>query len=336
LGSGSYLIRTALKPLKTTLQILFAVSFFTLSLCDCNGPTESVYDGPWEKVSVPEGMGNDAIHFNSPTDGWSCGFRTIGHWNGKEWEIVKEFGNTSDEKYYLGGISSVAPDDIWFSGTIAEGDFPYTYTGVIIHYDGVNWDEIFINNVSQIIDIWMFDDGTGWGGGGSTNGTYYFDGTDWTKDNDYPIGKFHFNSKTDGWACGLSSIYHWDGTEWTLNFSYSTVWFRDIYFTGPNDGWAAGSQSLKGVSYQYHWDGTKWSRIEDEVFDYRGMNAVHFVDSDWGWMVGSARAFFYDGNKWTEFKPYGGVRMHDVYCVNKNDVWAAGYPDFMHFSGFKK
>ena len=123
-----------MKPLKTTIQILFALSLLTLSLCDCNGPTEPEYDGPWEKVRVPGLIGHYAIHFNSPNDGWSCGFYTIGHWDGNRWEIIKELGNTTTERYLLFGISSVTPNDIWFCGTIEQGSFPYTYTGVVVRY----------------------------------------------------------------------------------------------------------------------------------------------------------------------------------------------------------
>ncbi len=325
-----------MKPLKTTLQVLFALSLLLLTTADCNGPTEPEYDGPWEKVKVPALIGHYAIHFNSANDGWSCGFYTIGHWDGNTWEIVKEFGNTTTEKYFLTGISSVSSDDMWFSGTIEEGSFPgYTYTGVVIHYDGSNWNEEQLDIINGVNDIHMFDDGTGWGGG--VNGLIYYNGSDWTIEETGYYPHLFFLSKTDGWACGLSSIFHWNGTEWTFNFSDSSVWFRDLFFTGPDDGWAVGHASSSGQAEHFHYDGTEWTRITDPVIEHVPLDAIHFVDSDWGWAI-NGDIYFYNGEKWTAYEDGSDWGKADIFCVNKNDVWIAmeSHEHFLHFSGFDK
>ena len=328
-----------MKPIRKTLRILFVLSLLLLTAADCNGPVDPVYDGPWEKVRVPGTIGHYAIHFNSPNDGWCCGFRTIGHWDGNRWEIAKEFGNTTTEKYFLKGISSISPEDIWFSGTIEEGTFPgYTYTGVIVRYNNDNWIITELDIVGSVYSIFMLDDGTGWGAGGS--GIVYYDGSEWTLEKTGEFKSIYFNSKTDGWACGLSSIYHWDGTEWSKVFTDYSVWFQDIYFTAPDDGWAVAHASYSGSPHQYHWDGTEWSRIDDEIFDGVHVDAVHFVNSDWGWFIGNGHTFIYDGNKWTKYKTdlyEDGIpeQIYDIYCVNTNDVWATGgLGRFFHFEGF--
>ncbi len=329
-----------MKPFKITLQTLFALSLLLLTTADCNGPTEPEYDGPWVKVERPPLIGNYAIHFNSPNDGWSCGFYTIGHWNGNKWEIVKELGNTTTEKYYLKGISSVSPDDMWFSGTIEEGTFPgYTYTGVIVRYLNGNWELTELDIVRGVSSLYMFPDGTGWGAGG--DGIVYFDGLEWSLEKTGEFSSVHFNSKSDGWACGLSSIYHWDGTEWTFNFSDSSVWFQDIYFNAPDDGWAVAHASFSGQAEHFHYDGSGWTRITDPIIEHVPLDAVHFVDSNWGWFIGSGSTYFYDGNGWTEYE--SGLltdagypqSLNDIYCVNKNNVWICcdGHEYFLHFSG---
>jgi hypothetical protein len=145
----------------------------------------------------------------------------------------------------------------------------------------------------------------------------------------------YFNSKTDGWACGLSSIHHWDGNEWTRVFTDYSVWFQDIYFTGPNDGWAVAHESYDGQAEHFHYDGTEWTRITDPVIEHIGLDAVHFVDANWGWAINGG-TYFYDGNKWTRYEDDSSWSKEDIYCVSKNDVWIAlaSHEYFLHFSGF--
>ncbi len=326
-----------MKPLKTTLYILFALSLILLTAADCDNPVDpdppDPYDGPWEKVTVPDDLGNKALDFLGPNDGWVCGYGNVGHWDGNSWSVVKRYGD-SENKYFLSGIQAIAPNDIWFSGTIESGSPPYTYTGVIIHYDGNNWNEEQLAIITGVNSIHIFDDGTGWGGG--VNGVIYYDGSDWILKGTNDYRHLFFLSKTDGWACGLSKIYHWDGTEWTEVLADYDVWFEDIYFTAPDDGWAVSSGSAYGAAGHYHWDGTSWTEFDDDTIDQQGLWAVHFLRSDWGWAVRGS-SYFFNGETWERIKMGNEMSTggNDIYCLSENDVWVAGTgPYFYHFSGF--
>ncbi|MCP4230378.1 MAG: hypothetical protein GY771_09555, partial [bacterium] len=327
-----------IKPLKITLQILFALSLLTLSLCDCNGPTEPVYDGPWEKVRVPGIIGDYGIDFVDSNNGWVCGFGNVGHWDGSKWAIVKTFSVDFTYPYYIfSEIDAVSENDVWVAGTKHYGN--NQQMGVFAHYDGNDWILEDMPDLMCALTVWMFGDGTGWGGG--SYGEYYHDGNEWTEIDDFSANTFFFNSKTDGWACGMSSIYHWDGTEWTFNFSDSSVWFQDIYFNAPDDGWAVAHASFSGQAEHFHYDGSGWTRITDPIIEHVPLDAVHFVDSDWGWFIGTGLTYFYDGNGWTEYETgllnnAGYAQsLNDIYCVNKNDVWVCcdGHEYFLHFTG---
>ena len=326
-----------MKPLKTTLQVLFALSLLFFTLCDCDNPVidpppDPPYDGPWEKVTVPDDLGNYALDFISPNDGWVCGYANIGHWNGNSWSVVKRYGD-SENKYFLSGIQAKAPNDIWVSGTIESGSPPYTYTGVIIHYNGNNWNEEQLSITDGVNSIHIFDDGTGWGGG---DGIIYYDGSSWSEFDSFYVNTVFFNSKTDGWACGLSKIYRWDGTDWTESLVDYDVWFQDIDFASPDDGWAVSTESAYGAAGHYHWDGTDWAEFDDDTIDERSLRAVHFLRPDWGWAV-FGYSYFFDGEKWERI-PLGNSYNnggYDIYCLSENDVWVSwskGY--FYHFTGF--
>jgi len=325
-----------MKPLKTSLKILFASSLLLLTAADCNGPVPPEEEELWKKIAVPEGMGYFALDFLSSTNGWCAGVNSIGHWDGNSWKEVKSF-NDPDRNYYLWDIFAVSSNDIWTSGRIEEGVAGYEHTGIILHFDGNEWDIETFEEMDTVGNVWMFDDGTGWGGGAV--GLYYYDGNNWSRFNDFRVKEFFFFAPNDGWLVTYSDIYRWNGTEWTFVFGADGVSFYDIYFTGPNDGWAVSHPSLYGVAAHYRWDGTEWSKLQGTPFDEKSLDAVHFLNSEWGWVIGSGRTYFYDGEHlvWKEYKyaeDSSSYHVDDIYCLSENDVWISAYPNFLHFTGF--
>ena len=75
---------------------------------------------------------------------------------------MKRFGD-SENRYYLYDIFTVSGNDIWTSGRIERDN--KGNTGVVIHYDGTDWGVEEHSELSTFGNVWMFDDGTGWGGG---------------------------------------------------------------------------------------------------------------------------------------------------------------------------
>jgi hypothetical protein len=155
------------------LLILFIT--FLYAACD-NGITPPPYDGPWEKVPVPDALSSwpYSISFTAPDDGWVACYGAVGHYDGEKWEVIKNF-NTTDKEYFLLRIITISRTDIWIGGQVTHlrGDS----NGVIIHYDGKNWAMTELPEMLTVRALWFFGDGTGWGGG--SYGFLYYDGTSW-------------------------------------------------------------------------------------------------------------------------------------------------------------
>jgi hypothetical protein len=296
---------------------------FLYAACD-DGITPPPYDGPWEKVPVPDGIGCNNLWFTGPNDGWVTGGGTIGHYDGNEWKIVKDF-DTGTEKYYLGDIIARSPTDVWTCGRAERAETDYN--GFIAHYDGNDWEVQNFQNFGWLSALWFFNDGTGWAGGGY--GLMRYDGTDWEfYEESYSVGKFHFNSKNEGWFITDFHVFEWDGTEWTEVLKTRDTWLYDIDFAAPDDGWAVGHLE------SYHYDGTEW-KLYNPLYR-KDFGAVHFLNDHFGW-GGYGYAYFYDGESWVEIDDGAAYGYYDFFCVSEDDVWGCGPHGesyFMHFMGF--
>ena len=309
------------------LFLLFIPLCFLLTTCGDNPVEPLPYDGPWEKVPVPYGIGYNNLCFTAPNDGWVVGNGGIGHYDGENWEVFKEF-NTDTEHYYFGDVVARSPNDVWTCGRVER--FVNDYNGFIAHYDGIDWEILQFPNFEWLSALWFFEDGTGWAGGGY--GLMRYDGTDWEfYQESYSVGKFYFNNENEGWYITDFRIYHWDGTEWTEVLKTRSTWLYDIDFAAPDDGWAV------GFLESYHYNGIDW-----ELYDalYRkDFSAVHFLNENFGW-GGYGRVYFYDGETWTEVDDGNGPAgygYYDFFCVSEDDVWGCGATGgcyFMHFTGF--
>jgi photosystem II stability/assembly factor-like uncharacterized protein len=302
---------------------------FLYAACDDDGITPPPYDGPWEKVPVPEGIGYAALDFTAPDDGWVVGYKAVGHYDGSKWEVLKTFENDT-EYYAFSSVVALSPSDVWISGFINNKDGPDDYRGVIVHYDGTTWDVQRFEELLSVTTIYILPDGTGWAGG--SYGLVYYDGENWEYYGPSEGAQgFYFDSPDDGWMVALTRIYHWDGTEWTEVLKTRDTWLYDIDFAAPDDGWAVGDLE------NYHYDGTEWS-LYGPLYR-KDFSAVHFLNENFGW-GGFSRTYFYDGETWTEVddgEGPSGYGYYDLFCVSENDVWGCapteeGY--FLHFTGF--
>jgi hypothetical protein len=299
---------------------------FLYAACD-DGITPPPYDGPWEKVPVPDALSSwpYSISFTAPDDGWVACYGAVGHYDGEKWEVIKNF-NTTDKEYFLLKIITISRTDIWIGGQVTRlrGDS----NGVIIHYDGEDWEITELPEMLTVRALWFFPDGTGWGGG--SYGFLYYDGTSWELfESSGTVNGFYFLSKNEGWASSLAYIYQWDGVEWTeVLKAEGDTWLYDIDFAAPDDGWAGGYHRM------YHYDGTEWKRYEPLY--RKDFDAINFLNERFGWGI-NGKTYYYDGSTWTEYDDGYGYSKYDVFCVSERDVWIAssgGY--FLHFSGFLK
>lgn len=303
-----------------TLLILSVT--FLYAACD-DGITPPPYDGPWEKVAVPDGLSDPtSICFTGPNDGWVVGFGAVGRYDGNQWKVFKDFGSR-EEYYILEDIFVLSSTDVWISGEIKRSQTDYN--GIIIHYDGVDWEYLEFKDMINVGALWMFSNGIGWGGG---DRLLYFNGETWEDYGPYySIQGFYFHSPNDGWMVTLTHVYHWDGVEWTeVLKAEGDTWLYDIDFAAPDDGWAV------GYHRNYHYDGTEWKRYDP--LNNKDFDGVHFFNEDFGWGI-NGKTYYYDGSTWTEYDDGYGYSKYDVFCVSENDVWICsigGY--FLHFKGF--
>ena len=305
---------------KVKYSLIFTIALILLDVA-CGDSIIGPYDGQWEEVSVPEDIGYDTLWFTGPNDGWVAGKDVIGHYDGSEWKVIREF-NTEGEEYRFRDIIAKSPNDVWACGRVVTGWSEYH--GFIAHYDGTDWDVQHFMEVSFIEALWLFEDGTGWAGG---NGLLYYDGKTWTYYGSSIGGDgFYFSAPDDGWMISYTGIFRWNGSTWTLFFNSWHTHFVEIDFAAPDDGWAVGELD------SYHYDGTEWKLYEP--LKYKDFDAVHFLNENFGWGI-NGNAYYYDGSAWTDIDEVYGYSKYDVFCVSENDVWITTDSDFFfHFKGF--
>jgi hypothetical protein len=188
-------------------------------------------------------------------------------------------------------------------------------------------------------------------------------------------------SPNNAWAVGtinssqsLTLIEHWNGTSWSVVQSPNPVTgtpgdgdqLTAIAGTGPNDLWAAGSDTLEnagGGQIQLlfeHFNGTSWTAAASPADDEGGIaSAIAAVSPDDFWAVGSFSAggsndlaAHWNGIKWsiasvpniTSSSTGGLDHLTGVSTDGPDDVWASGYaadtnnsnfnvPGLLHWNG---
>src|SRR5262249_53488206 len=77
---------------------------------------------------------------------------TLEHWDGHRWSVVQLPSGTIGVPQ---GISGIAANDIWLTGTLGEQR--------ILHYDGMNWGSVWINgDLRSPTAIWVGARNDGW------------------------------------------------------------------------------------------------------------------------------------------------------------------------------
>lgn len=122
----------------------------------------------------------DVLAF-SPQDAWAVGEARRGgltlHWNGVLWqEIANPTQSVAFGRYWLLSISALSKDNIWISGWY-EGA-AIKRDGVVLHWDGVEWTEMRLDEAGWINTILMISQDNGWVGGDEL---FHWNGQGWEK-----------------------------------------------------------------------------------------------------------------------------------------------------------
>lgn len=215
---------------------------------------------------------------------------------------------------------------------------------------GDTWQVAFSDTSMQFNSISFVDENHGWATGAFD--TYDASlvrtsdgGNTWTSHEppfDYPVLDICFTDTLTGYASSSIDDPYFlvkkttDGGEsWQIigdEVYYGE--FYDIMFTDPDHGWIAGSSATVPGSYGilYFTDdgGMTWYPGENSNYEYQGdFNAVYFINSDKGWMVGSSGNALYSidgGVHWTNVKTgsNGSCILEDVFFTDDQNGWVVG------------
>ena len=85
------------------------------------------------------------------------------------------------------------------------------------------------------------------------------------------------------WVCGGNRIYYYNGTDFTSQIA-PTGTFNDIHFINNQEGWVVGDFGVIGNTTD---GGTLWVTQTNPDTQDRSLYGVFFLDSNYGWAVGS-------------------------------------------------
>lgn len=141
-------------------------------------------------------------------------------------------------------------------------------------------------------------------------------------------------------------LYHYDGKRWEpVNVAGEEYveGLEDIFFLGPDQGWASfqGDELIPGMLFRY--DGIKWHSYPGSVL----FEELYFVTANNGWAYGyeydtfKRQFYHYDGNYWEEVNlPGPPAKYFEAIKFNgPNDGWLLGKidtnPILYHYDGIK-
>ena len=232
------------------------------------------------------------------------------------------------EKMCSAGICTSIADDIW-----AVGD-------AIIHWTKATAWALQPSPNALLRDVWGTDRSNVWavGEGGTI---LHYDGMQWEQvasPTTQSLRAIWGSSRSDVWAVGYDNTYdrglviRYDGNAWT-DMGHVTAWdnlrFDSISGTGPRDIWAIGVSTTGTVmSKMFHFGPlANWT---DETPPRAGttyMTSIWMTTSS-GWAVGrdTTTMLRFNGTSWVSIDPVPTTsNLQAVSGISANDVWALGW-----------
>ena len=215
------------------------------------------------------------VRMRNATDGWAAGGSAVYHFDGREWQQVKDAAlkNVSVATLALapdGGIWAEGVDYGFTGGSGFDGDAPSTF----LHFDGSRWTRVASPLPhARITSMAMASASEGWAvgvlppltrGGGSADASkpygalilHYVNGA-WQEQARFrePVGSsgrtlytFHRVLVTpDGqdWAVGsMGLLARYARAGWMLLPSIGNAELHDVAFVSPSEGWAVGERGM--------------------------------------------------------------------------------------------
>lgn len=174
--------------------------------------------------------------------------------------------------------------------------------------------------------IYMLDKNKGYAGGQSGIVFYTNNGGDtWNLINNSlpstirglafpPDSDTGFICGDNGWVGKIDSIHVFDQEKLVNANLYA------ISFPAKEEGWVCGGSIIR------HYINGVWTAELSAMLG--GYNAMHFVDTDNGWIGGDGGQLIHTSNGY-DFetqRPYGsGATLNDIFAINPLNAWAVGY-----------
>ena len=144
-------------------------------------------------------------------------------------------------------------------------------------------------------------------------------------------------STTEGWACcNAGEVIKFNNSVWSVFCDFDSdatnVYLTSITFSGPSDGWIAGTRSIRtGSHYEWsavvlHYDGGTWREVIAPPS--ASLDTVFAFAPDDVWAGGAAGIFHYDGSSWTcalAVSDITAICFYSPLCGAAVDMWGGHY-----------
>jgi hypothetical protein len=304
---------------------------------DEDGVAHGIWD--WRPVDLGQGAGRSflAAWGNKPDDVYFIGRDTMFHHDGTAWTRMHPPRISPRSAAYLYDIWGSGARDIFVVGEdyTRDNDKNYTFTSVIWHYDGIQW-QLMRSGPSRTTDlgatfyhVW----------GISAHDVYvlmnvsdpdqfslllHYDGTSWSPmatGSEARLTAIWGNSRANIFAVGYGTILHYDGLKWKPMDADIVGDLFAVWGSGPKDVYATGNRGQV-----LHYDGTRWKSIEAGTGTANLWNIWGSGPND-VFLSGGIAVTHYDGVRWRPVKL--PMQMH----WPRWHVWGTGPQDIYLWEG---
>lgn len=331
-------------------MLLFSI-IFGIALVSCKKPTEPVdeskpgrRDYTWtiDTIKFPGSYQTLMLRIwgSSSNDIYLTGFNDVAngqmwHFDGEKWSwvrIAKNAGGTLELGFYLHSIFGFAKDNIWSVGYRDNLGTTSGYdSSLIIHYNGVKWEEISISRGNNLFCVWGSCSNDIWAGG-ANGSVFHYDGISWHKmkfRSDISVFSISGTSPANIYLMGdqnysrppesrYNFLFYYTGHEWALVDSIADTNFplrrNSIWALDKNNIYIAGH----GVFKMNNGSWTKVFSNENSFSTVKGTAPNNLF------AVGSfCSVYHYNGNDWYRFEQFNNP---DIFFT---DIWTDGTEVFI-------
>ncbi len=224
---------------------------------------------------------------------------------------------------------------VW--GSSEKDVFAVGWDGMILHYEGDQWNVMDSGTDISLRHVWGHDRNTVFAVGGATDGAVIlrYDGSKWATVYSHPeqvLNGVWGIAPDNVWAVGKSDasggmILHWDGVQWKEIGPGGLAELNSIWGTSASDIFVSGN---KGQIL--HWDGLTWISMTS------GTTSV--LRCVWGnagndvFAVAQDLILHYDGTGWSKMEGGEGKYLYNIWGTGPDNVYITGNKGtVLHYDG---